>query len=108
MAAHFLANDNSRCACGGPWPCKIAYNSVTLALGTSAGLSTGNRVPEEAPPYKYMIGQRAIYYGVIVTVCAAPEDFSNYDDYIWVDNPEKQYKHYVSISNLKPLPNGQL
>lgn len=53
-----------------------------------------------------MIGQRVVYHGVICTVCA-PEDGIPTTN-VWVDNPEKGYKHWASPDNIKPLPNGQL
>ena len=57
-----------------------------------------------------MIGQRAIYHDVIVTVCTPVEQDGRepIGDIIWVDNPAKGHKHWVSGCNLKPLPNGQL
>ena len=54
---------------------------------------------------KYMIGQRVVYGGVICLICA-PED--KHSSNIWVDNPERGYKHGVARSNIEPLPNGQL
>lgn len=51
---------------------------------------------------EYMIGQRVIYGSVICVVCAPLSDD------MWIDNPEKGYKHWVSKGNIKPLPNGQL
>lgn len=54
----------------------------------------------------FMIGQRVIYQGVICTICT-PENKNNSFEY-WIDNPERGYKHGVSESSIKPLPNGQL
>lgn len=54
----------------------------------------------------FMIGQRVIYGNVICVVCA-PEN-TMYADKLWIDNPEKEYKHWVDEKNLKALPGGQL
>lgn len=48
-----------------------------------------------------MIGQKVLYQNVICTVCK-PEHEDNCG-WIWVDNPERGYKHGVAPSNLKPL-----
>jgi len=135
MTTHFLVDGPSisgpRCACGDSWPCEIRDKALYeggIALGPEAGLSSQQSYiglttanPEDKQPYKYMIGQRAIYQDVIVTVCATPEYYGDQclgsnagkrvvseTDEIWIDNPEREYKHYVDIKNLKPLPNGQL
>ena len=60
----------------------------------------------------YFIGQRVLYGNVLCTV-VPPETDPNDPAYlsgriVWVDNPEKGYKHWVSVGNAKPLPNGQL
>ena len=58
----------------------------------------------------YMIGQRAIYADTIVTVCH-PENDSHLHptgNSIWIDNPQRGYKHHIAAHNLKPLPNGQV
>ena len=61
---------------------------------------------------KFMIGQRVIYSNTICIVCPTericrPENSSNRKIF-WINNPSKGYRHWVSESNLKPLPNGQL
>ena len=53
-----------------------------------------------------MIGQRVIYQNVICVVCS-PED-AMCADKIWIDNPEKGYKHWVDENNIRPLPGCQL
>lgn len=55
---------------------------------------------------KFMIGQRIIYENVICIVCN-PEVGGDTSK-TWISNPKRNYKHWVSESNLKPLPNGQL
>lgn len=58
----------------------------------------------------FLLGQRVIYQNVICTICK-PEHNGHLNgavENIWIDNPEKGYCHYVAISNLKPLPGGQL
>lgn len=55
-----------------------------------------------------LIGQRVIYEGVICTVCRPEIGVAPDAQKPWIDNPEKGYRHWVSIDNLKPLPNGQL
>jgi len=55
---------------------------------------------------EYMIGQQVIYGDVIYVVCK-PEDGSR-DHWIWVDNPERGYKHAVNSNDIKPLSNNQL
>ncbi|MBL4904258.1 MAG: hypothetical protein JKY62_16670 [Desulfocapsa sp.] len=56
----------------------------------------------------YMIGQRVIYHNVICRICIPETAHELTEDRIWINNPEKGYKHWVSKSNIKPLPNGQL
>ena len=60
----------------------------------------------------YLIGQRVLYGNVICTVCVPypkqQKSNTTEDTEIWIDNPEKGYKHFVSKDNIKPLPNGQL
>lgn len=61
------------------------------------------------PPAEYMIGQRVIYRGIICVVCSPDRKAAIFDaTNPWIDNPERGYKHQVSVDNLKPLPNGQL
>jgi hypothetical protein len=57
-------------------------------------------------PEGFIVGQRVIYQNVICTI--APPDHMRDFEKIWINNPERGYKHWVSPSNLKPLPNGQL
>lgn len=113
MNAHFLVRDprdGDRCCCGSLWPCLASDRSLLYADNLSVGPEAGKAGSAGSQPYKYMIGQRAIYQNVIVTICATPEYYGrvNDDTEIWIDNPERDYKHYVDIKNLKPLPNGQL
>lgn len=55
---------------------------------------------------EFIIGQRVIYYDVICIICK-PEN-NNCGKWIWIDNPEKGYKHAVDKNALQPLPGGQL
>ena len=50
----------------------------------------------------YMIGEQVIYMGVICTICAPDHNRTDLDA-IWIDNPEKGYKHTASEINLKPF-----
>ena len=62
---------------------------------------------EEENPI-FMIGQRVVYHNVICVVCAPETEGHITKDQCWIDNPEKGYKHWVEVQNIKPLPNGQL
>jgi len=57
---------------------------------------------------KYMIGQRVIYHNVICVVCKPSDPRDQNSKEVWVDDPERGYKHWVAWSNIKPLPGGQL
>lgn len=64
-------------------------------------------VLEENKPKGFMIGQRVIYQNVICTVCTADHNHTD-KDCIWIDNPERGYRHWVAEHNVQPLPGGQL
>jgi hypothetical protein len=50
---------------------------------------------------KYMIGERVIYQNVVCTICRPEYKESSFD--VWIDNPERGYKHGVDEANLTPL-----
>lgn len=54
----------------------------------------------------FKIGQRVLYQNVICVVC--PSETKEGIHRLWIDNPERGYKHWVSPHNIQPLPNGQL
>lgn len=55
---------------------------------------------------KFIIGQRVIYNDSVICIVCKPERKGCIET--WVFNPEVNYKHYVSESNLKTLTGGQL
>ncbi len=57
----------------------------------------------------YLIGQRVIYSKVeIVTILATPlREHPAPSGYQWIDRAAG-YPHCVALSNLEPLPGGQL
>ena len=67
----------------------------------------------------FILGQRVIYkdmisrntkhpdiVDVICTVCIPETGGDN--SKTWINNPARNYKHWVSDTSIKPLPNGQL
>lgn len=59
---------------------------------------------------EFMIGQRVIFQGVICVVCKPETSTINKGCAVdvWLDNPERGYKHFADEGNVAPLPNGQL
>lgn len=58
----------------------------------------------------YLYGQRVIYNGdEIATVIRPPHDnFGFKPKSIWIHRPCEGRNSFVSMNNVKPLPNGQL
>jgi len=53
----------------------------------------------------FRVGELVLYREVVCRVC--PPEVANSSFEVWVENPEKGYRHGVSLSSIRGIPQNE-